>query len=492
MGRTLTNNAQLNFSVETTLGTQPTSGWKVLEPTTIGKYGPSLKSISREPISRSRQRRKGSIVDLDSSVEFELDTTYDHVKLLVEGLLFASAKSTTTLTITAVTSTGYTVAAGGDIADDILFFVRGLTTPANNGLKVSAGTSTATEVKATGTVAEAAPTGARLEICGVKGATADLTITAGGNLASTILNFTTHAAFTNLTVGQFIFIGNGVAATNSFAVAANNGLARVTKIAAALLTLDKKSAAFSTDAGTGKSVYILLGSYIRNVSADSADYIERSLHFELVYENLGASAGDDMYEYSKGNFTNEITFDFSLTSKSTMKCSFIGTDTTAPTAVRATGAASAIPVVATAMFNTSVDLLRLRVTDHDEGGFTTYFKSASISIKNNVSPEKVLGLLGARFMNAGLLDVMADCKILFTDANVLAAIRANTTCTMELCGRNEDGAFIIDIQSMCLEGGDREFPVNETVNISFKTMAFADARLGSCVGISTFPYMPST
>jgi len=487
MGRVLTNTITLEVAAESALGIQPTAGWKTIEPNSIGKFGPMLKKIAREPISKNRQRRKGALVDLDSSVEFECDITYDRMRMFVEGLFFATAKGGVNFTPTAVTATGYTVASGGAIADGTLFYARGFSDPANNGLKIAAGVSTGTEVKAAGLVAEVTPPlGAIIEICGVQGAVGDLDIDASGNLVSTALNWTT----TDVQVGQFIFIG-GLSTTSAlnFTNTVNRGLARVLSVAAGLLTLDKKSTTFVVEADATQTVQVFWGQYIRNVAVDSADYLERTYHFELGYENL-AGSGVDKYEYAEGNFANEIVFDLPVTSKGTMKCNFIGTDCLDPTLTRATGAATPIPAVGTVPINTSGDFVRLRVTDVDELGLTTDFKSLTLTIKNNVSPEKVLGTLGGKYMNAGLFDVEIDGQILFTDSGVLEAMRANETLTMEVCIRNEDGGFIFDVPSMCIEGGDKDFPVNQTVGIQMKALAFQDARFGSSISLSTFPYMP--
>jgi hypothetical protein len=492
MGRVLTNATTLQVAAETTLGVQPTTGWRTVEPTTIGKYGPTLTKLTREPISKNRQRRKGALTDLDSTVEFEADLTFDHFKMFAEGLMFATAKGGTIYPVTAVTATGYTVASGGAIAANTLVYARGFLNSANNGLKVVVAASIATEVKAAGLVAEAtAPSGATIEICGVMGAVGDFQINALGNVQSTAFDWTT-AVGAMIQVGQVIWVGSDLGdATHNFATAANRGFARVMGKTATVLTVDKKATTFVTDAGAGKNIYILFGQYIRNVAVDHADYLERTYQFELGYENLGTNPGDDMYEYAKGNFCNDFTFDFQTASKSTMKCSFVGIDCDPPTAVRATGAATPTPPIATAMFNTSVDFLRLRVTESDETALTSYISSMSISVKNNVTPEKVLGKLGGQFINAGLFDVEVDASVLFTDAKVLADMRNNATCTMEAAVRNNDGAIFFDIPAMTIEGGDKDFPVNQTVKISMKSMAFQHPTLGSSLGCSTFPYLPS-
>ena len=61
---------------------------------------------------------------------------------------------------------------------------------------------------------------------------------------------------------------------------------------------------------------------------------------------------------------------------------------------------------------------------------------------------------------------------------------------MDFILRNNDGAFAIDIPSMTLGGGNRDFPVNETVTINTTGQAYQDDALGTSIGISIFPFLP--
>jgi hypothetical protein len=142
--------------------------------------------------------------------------------------------------------------------------------------------------------------------------------------------------------------------------------------------------------------------------------------------------------------------------------------------------------------NTSADFLRLRVTNTDETGVSTDFKSLTITIKNNVTPEKVLGTLGGKYMNAGMFEVEMGANVLFTSDDIVKAMRDNRTVTMEVGVRNEDGGFVLDIPAMTVEGGDKDFPVNQTVAIAAKTTAFQDPFFGYSASFSTFPYLPAS
>lgn len=499
MSRVSTNTVSLAYAIEQSLGVLPGSPvWKLLEPNSIDKFGPEITTVSRNPISKDRQRKKGTITNLESGVEFGSDLIMDHFIDFSEGFAYAQYNGPIKFgpqeddTITDVTVTGYTVVGGnGDLPDDTVILARGFTNVENNGLKITAGTSTVTEVKTTGLVLEAIPPdNATLEVCGVQGATGDITIDVDGNILSTALNFT----LLDLTVGQFVWVG-GVADITRFGTAAapadERGFARITVIAATKLTVDKKSTVWTTNAGAAKTIHLYFGKFLRNVPVDDVDFVERSFHFEGAYPDL-ESVGVDAYEYAKGNLSNELTIELPLTDKALMTFGFIGTDTDPPSTTRATNADSPLDPIQTVAFNTSSDIGRLRITDVDELGLTTCFKSLTLTLNNNASPENCLGVLGASYINIGNFEVDIDAQALFTDKAVPAAIRNNTTVTMDFALRNDDGGLVFDIPAMTIGGGDKEFPENESVLINTPAMAFEDPALGTSLGVSLFGYLPVT
>ena len=178
-----------------------------------------------------------------------------------------------------------------------------------------------------------------------------------------------------------------------------------------------------------------------------------------------------------------------LADKSTVTFGFVGTDTEVPTTTRKSGASSALDPVQTTAFNTSSDIARLRLLQ-DTTGLTTCFKDVTLTLNNNVSPEKCLGTLGAFALNTGIFQVDLEAQVLFTNSDVTSAVRNNTTVTMDFILENGDGAIAFDIPSMTLGGGDKEFPVNESVLVNLSGQAFQDTTLGTSIGISLFPTVP--
>lgn len=501
MSKVATNKTSLQFCREQSLGVLPGSPlWKLIEPNSIGAFGANIATVARNPISKDRQRKKGTTTDLDSTVEFEGDLTGEHVLDFIAAFCFAvpngpnvwGSQETGTITGVDGTTEDYDVSANGDLAEGTLVYARGFTNSDNNGVKTVDATATGTELAVEeDLVTEGSPPdNARIEVCGFEGAVGDLEIDASLNLISTVLDFTTL----DLTVGQVIWIG-GTETLNRFALdissSVNRGWARITAIAANELTLDKKSSTYQTDDGAAKDIHIYFGRFIRNVSVDDADYDEASYQFEAAYSDLEA-VGTDCYEYAKGNYCNTITFNLPLADKAMCTFGFVGTDTEPPNTSRATDADTPLEPVQTAAFNTSADIARLRITEVDETGLSTYFKTLSLTLNNNASPEKALANLGAVFMNVGNFDVDIEAQLLFTNKAVPAAIRANTTVTMDFSLRNDDGGLFFDLPAMTLGGGDKEFPENETVLINTPAQAFEDPTLGTSIGISLFPYLPSS
>lgn len=493
MGRTLTNNFSLEYAIEQSIGVLPGSPeWKLLEPNTIGAFGASISTVARSPISKNRQRRKGTVTDLDSSVEFDADLTLEHFIDFIEGFMFANFVGPVKTVPTATTTSSYTVPTmGAALPEFALVFARGFTNPINNGMKVvdTGGTVTDVPIKVDTLIVEtpAAEENVTLEVCGFQFTVGDLDVDASGNLTSVAKDF----AELDLTPGQSIWIGGSLAA-NQFTEAANTGFARVVSIDTNLLTIDKTGQTFVTEADTTQLVELHFGRFIKNVGVDDGEYLERSFHFEGAYDNLEYPGPGDAWEYAKGNFCNTMGFELPLTNKATVGFGFVGTDTEPPTITRETNADTPTVPVQTGAFNTSSDIARLRILEVDETGLTTDFKSLTLNINNNVSPEKVLGTLGAKFMNTGNFEIDIEAQILFTNPAVVTAIRNNTRLTMDFSIKNDDGAILVDIPSLTLGGGARDFPVNESILLNATAQAYGDTTFGNSLAVSMFPFVPSS
>lgn len=499
-----TNEISIAAAVESAvIGVLPGSPtWFLLEPNTINSYGKTIVKTARNPISRLRQRRKGTVTDQDSGVEFEADLTGEHFQFFAEGFVFANFSAQVELqagadfNTLAAASGAYThTAIAAALAEDTLIYARGFSLGANNGLDVvdTGATTTNTPTKGGAQVAEtpAQVDNARVSVAGFRTAAGDVDLTVGagavGSLSSTILDFTTL----DLVAGQMIHIGGLTSATRYDS--GRFGRARVTAIAANLLSLDKidtdGATGLQTEASGTNQVDLLFGRFLRNVDVLDSDYIERSWTFELALPNLGG-VGTDGYYYARGNFGDTMSVVMPGQDKATVTFGFIGTDSSDPTTTRETNAATPVNPVQTVAYNTSTDLARLRIVKLDDTGLTTCFKSLTFTMANGVTAEKCLGSLGALGLNTSNFLIDIETQATFDSIEVIAAITSNETLTMDWVLKNGDGAIGFDIPAMTLGGGDLELPVGETVLVNLTGEAFADPVLQTSVGLSLFPVYP--
>jgi hypothetical protein len=149
----------------------------------------------------------------------------------------------------------------------------------------------------------------------------------------------------------------------------------------------------------------------------------------------------------------------------------------------------------TVAFNTASDLASI-TTDLISSVSDVCFKSLTVTIKNNATPEDCLGKVGASFINTGLFEVNIDGQMLFTNKAIVNAIKNNTTVTFASIIQNDDGAIAFDIPAMTFGGGDREFPVDASVLVNITGEAFNDPTgtggiQNVSLGITVFPSVPT-
>lgn len=507
MGRVLTNGTSVTYAVESTLGTLPGSPtWRTVEPNDLPSLGSDISKVVRDPISKDLQMRKGDVSDLDSGIELPLDLTYSHMTDFVEGFVAATAvNSDMVFEGGNAVSTGFTIASAttaqaaklqfttGGYAS--LVYARGYANSANNGLQVlSADVATSgTEITVSGGLtAETAPTNALVELCGIRAETGDLsitvssgvaTITSGNNGASNNIDFTTLG----LTVGQWVHVG-GLTSSNQFSAGAGYG--RVKTIAAGTLTCDKLDSTLATDTGASETIDLLFGRFIRNVSVDDAAFLARSYQFEVGFDGLDTD-NSTMWEYIKGNYASEVSIETPLTDKATMSITFVGTDTDNPTDTQKTNADSPISPVADNLYNTTSSFKRLpRIANTSNVDLTDCFKTATININRNVSPEKCVGTLGATYMNYGMFEVSVEGDVVYSNSALKTSVRANSTVTLDWGMGNDQGGIFFDVPSATLDDGGYTFTKNESTTISITANAFKDATLGTSLSVSLFPVVP--
>lgn len=509
MPRVLSNNTTLAVAYETSLGV-PSTNWFVVERNDTTDFTQTFTTTAADPISKNRQRRKGKITDSDSTVTYDMDLTMSNFRHFIEGFVFsqmvnkdvtrldASGAETTGDTYTGLTA--LTAAQATKFAIDTLIWVTGGSDSANNGLKVLDTAAVATDTSlavADNLVDETASF--KIDFAGHRITTADVvswdydSVNNTGTLSLTGIETTLQTL--GLNVGQTVHIGSiaseGGSIQNAFENSATNdmyGLCRVKSFGTDSVVFDKLAPELKFDDLTDPTapIDILFGNFIRNVPVDDSEFLERSNQFELSYPNL-MDGGATGYEYSLGNYSNTLTINVAGQNKVNMEMGFVGTRTEDPVLTQKTGADTPTFPDQTNILSTASELLRLRVLNDDDSGLADCFKDVSLTIDNLVTPEKCLGTLGATFINYGNMEVSLSATALFTDQDLLPAIRNNKTLTMDFAMANEDGIVNIDIPSMTIGGGSKGFPVNESVTIDLEINSFQDNNFNTSIGVSIIP-----
>lgn len=455
----------------------------------------NVSTVTRTPVSKNRQRRAGAPVSREAGVGFDTDVTLHTLEEFFEAFFYARGEGPgrtdgAPFRPTAVTGSVYTIPDENiTLAQNRLVRGFGFPNNENNGLKLVGAGASDTTIPTSGLVADASvtdPENATVELCGVQGATSDITFVSG-DIVTTLLDCTTLG----LTDGQWIKVG-GVAAATQFATAAYNGCARVRgTVTTTTIPLDRHSFTPGSDNGSGKTIQLFFGRHFQQRDVDNADAIERTYTFEYSLPDMDGAA-TDRFGYVEGCYPDEMTLTFPLQDKAGMALGFMALAADPPVVAgsRLTGASAMRRPVKTSPFITSTDYARLSVAGYDETAMTTTVKSWSLTIRNNVAREYVQGTFDAAKVAVGSFEVDIELEVWFDSAAIAQAVADNTTCSFNALVQNQDGGFYIDIPECKLGGGSPSFPAGQTVTLSTTVMAHQDSILGYTLGISTFPYLP--
>jgi hypothetical protein len=455
---------------------EPTSSteWTIQQPNEITSYSADITKVARNPISVDRVARKGTVTNLESAPAFQHDITLDAIEYWADGFLYSKWRGlgATDLSVADVAADGYVVVANGALPQGTLVYATGFNETANNGLKTVGAASTATKVVVAGlTVETDVPVTARLHAVGRTAAVGDVSIDANGDLITTDLDLTTLG----LVKGQYIYL-------SGFTQTVTSKLARVGDVTENAIVLQNSE--FVTEAGTGKTVSIYISQFVRNVDVGSADYVKQDYTMEARY-----NTDPVIYEYARGVAANQMTINAPLNDKMTTDLTFVAQDMEEPVTVALPGIGYTNYIDSEA-YNTVTNLNRVRLSDIDDNGLSTYLKDTTVTINNNVAGENVLGIEGAAFTNLGNLDITLDTETVMTNGAVLAAIRNNISVNFELAGKNGEGMFVLNLPSLTLGDGGKNLTAGEKIKVTVTGTAYQETELGYVIGISLFKYIP--
>jgi len=490
----------LRIVEEATLGVLPGSPlWVGLEPNSYADFGAQIKTVAREPITDTRQRQKGSVVDLDAGAGFNSDLTMTNMTKWLQGFFFADIREKlstipyngTPVPITGITSSTKTYTAAANmpafIAGDLVS-VKGAATAANNGLKVVSSRTTTTVVVAAGVTADdAAPAAVTIDRVGFQLGSGTSAIALNGNLVQ-LTDSTKDMTTLGLTPGEWIYIGgDGVAldfTTNA------TGFARVSRITAGFLEFDKVTWTASAETGTGKTIQIFMGDFLKN---ELASLIKRRTY--QLERSLGSDADGVMSEYLIGGVCNELTINIPQANKVTVDLTYLGMDSVQYTGLAGRKAGTRPVTNVGSAINTSSDFARIKmgIADPTNGAVTPLFAFSTdlkLTIKNNATVDKALGVLGGFEVTVGNFEVDGTQTAYFANVTSVQAVRTNADVTLDIIMLRPNQGIIFDIPLLGLGDGRSKVEKDKAILLNL-TQAAAQSSYGNTLSYMAFRYLPT-
>lgn len=394
---------------------------------------------------------------------------------------FAASLSTTWNKRTNTTYTGIvgstgvvTVAAGTGTNFIVGQLVKFTGSPLNTGQvhRVTAVAANNVTFGATGLVDESAVSGT-LTVVGIEGASADIVA-----LATPARLQTTALDWLNLgvTVGQWIKVSEVTA--NSFATAANNTWVRVSAVTATIISLDSVPTGWAADVGTGKTIRLLMGDYIRNGTTRTPLSFEAEVKRD---DNIS------MYRMYSGV---ELGTSFNMKARSNVEVKFdaMGMAGTNYNTSRFSGATTLAPVAGD-IFSSSSNLGKIRINNTD---FMTAITNLSIEIGNNYRGREAVGSPSYASLGAGTLEVKGAIEAYFGDAALVNAVQNNTALALSVpvLASDKSSGYLIDIPRLkFVDGGDDNKGLNTDVTASVNYQGLKHPTLGYTIQMSRYNYL---
>lgn len=478
--------------------------WYPYEPNSYEDLGGEITTIARNPINDSRQRQKGVVTDLDASGGFQVDLVDYALQDIMQGFFFADLEPKGEELVTSVDATGdpdvYNVAATAGFVAGYIIKGENFANSANNGVNVVTAVTLDTDVGvANGQLVDEGtpPANAQIVVVGVQGTAGDIDVDTTGDFA-TLTTTTLDWSTLGLIPGEWIYVG-GDAAGTSFSNAENNGFKRIRSVDANALVLDRSDEAMTTEPSSTETIRIFFGRVLRNRPV-STDIIRRTYQIE---RSLGAP--DDAQpsqiqaEYIAGAVPGEITFNFNTADKATVDMSFVGIDNEqidGPTSLKA---GTRPTIVKEDAYNTSSDFSRLHMAIHSTTAESTtalfaYLTEFTVSINNNLSPNKAVGVLGAFDITAGQFVVTASATAYFSNVSAIQAVRNNADVSLDYAlvhgNTGEKKGILMDVPLLALGDGRANVEQDEPITLPLTVDAGADRVFDHTLLMQFFDYLP--
>ncbi len=479
--------------------------WIAAEPNSYGEFGGKLKSVARKPITADRQRRKGSIVDIDTAASFNTDLTMNNLTRLLQGFFFNNiAEKQTNITLDGTTvniaissvvasTKTYTLASAMPQAFNAngLCFCTGFKDPKNNGFKVVVSKTTTTVVfggLSSAFADETPPATAKITQVGAMFGSGTSAIVMNGKLVRFTDSVSDLSGY-NLQVGEWVFIGGDATALQ---FVNNIGWARISAITAGYLEFDKVSWANpQAEVGTGLTIQIFFGSVLRNTTPAETP-VRRTYQLERL---VGNDSVGIMSEYVVGAVANEFTLNIPQSDKVSMDLNYIGLDLEQRNGTTGIKAGKRPTVLNEDAINTTSDITRVQLStvnalDATPVSLFAYATNVKLTLKNNASVDKAIGHMGGFEISVGGFEVDGSLECYFADMDSVISVRNNADVTLDMILMQPNAGIVVDVPLIQLGDGSLKIEPNKSIMLPLSTAASMGAN-GYTLLWNKFDYLPA-
>ncbi len=386
-----------------------------------------------------------------------------------------------------------------------MLFLTGNNAAANDGLKtvLSVAGGNVITTNETLTVDASPAAAATMTTVGLSAVAGDIDVTVSGNIG-TLTSGTMEFDTFGLVPGEFIFIGGDLAAERFTNVdgdgnEVNNGWARIFSVSTNAIVLDKTQFNMTAEASTTETIKIFMGRVLKN-EAEPIDQVRRTYNLE---RELGApdptQPAQIQSEYLVGSVANELTLTLNTSDKILADLSYMSTNNEQRTAATGLKAGTRPALISGDAMNTSNDFSRLKMSildplDSSPTALFAFVTDFTISVNNNLSPNKAISVLGAFEVTAGQFNVEGNLTAYFADIAAVAAVRANEDITLDFAivkgtTGNKEG-LVVDIPLIALGDGRLNVEQDAPITLPLDMPAAADRNFNHTLLMSYFDFLP--
>ena len=173
---------------------------------------------------------------------------------------------------------------------------------------------------------------------------------------------------------------------------------------------------------------------------------------------------------------------------------FVALDNTQRTGTEGVKAGTRVAAPIEDAYNTSSNLYRVKLSIVDPATLNptalfAYVSEATISVNNNVSPNKALAVLGAFDASVGTFEVSGSVTAYFADVAAVAAVRNNSDVALNVIASSANKGFVFDMPLVSLGGGRLSVEKDSPVTIPLDANA-AECEAGYTLLTVFFKYLP--